>query len=73
MRLRISFTADVLIEGDTINDIRRQWERMELFSNEAKDADVCFLSIDYVEDADTCVELDKEFYDAKSSSVVELP
>lgn len=62
MRVRIAFRADVLIEGETMADVRRQWEEMELFSQEAEDADVCFLETDIIEDADTYEDLETEFY-----------
>ena len=62
MRVRIAFRADVLIEGETMADVRRQWEEMELFSQEAEDADVCFLDVDCIEDADTYEDLETEFY-----------
>ena len=62
MTVRIAFRADVLIEGETMADVRRQWEEMELFSQEAEDADVCFLETDIIEDADTYEDLNTEFY-----------
>lgn len=62
MRVRIAFRADVLIEGETMADVRRQWEEMELFSQESEDADVCFLDVDCIEDADTYEDLETEFY-----------
>ena len=61
MTVRIAFRADVLIEGETMADVRRQWEEMELFSQEAEDADVCFLETDIIEDADTYEDLETEF------------
>ena len=62
MRVRIAFRADVLIEGETMADVRKQWEEMELFSAEAEAADVCFLDTDCIEDADTYENLEDEFY-----------
>ena len=50
MTVRIAFRADVLIEGETMAEIRRKWENLELFSQEAEDADVCFLDTDIIED-----------------------
>ena len=64
MRVRIAFRADVLIEGETMAEIRRKWEDMELFSAEAEAADVCFLDVDCIEDADTYNDMEKEFYES---------
>ena len=44
MELRIKFSADVLISGEDINEIREKWESMPLFSEEAEEkysADFC--------------------------------
>lgn len=62
MKVRIAFRADVLIEGETMAEVRRYWENLELFSQEAEDADVCFLDTDIIEDADTYEDLETEFY-----------
>ena len=44
MELRIKFSAEVLISGDNINEIRSKWEEIPLFSEEAEEkygADFC--------------------------------
>jgi 2-hydroxy-3-keto-5-methylthiopentenyl-1-phosphate phosphatase len=35
MELRIKFSAEVIISGDSISEIRSEWETMSLFSKEA--------------------------------------
>lgn len=62
MKVRIAFRADVIIEGEDMTDVRRQWEQMDLFSAEAESSNVCFLDIDCVEDADTYNDLEREFW-----------
>lgn len=34
-QVQISFRANVTITGDTIDEIRRKWESLELFSDKA--------------------------------------
>jgi hypothetical protein len=44
MELRIKFSAEVVISGDNIDEIRSKWENMPLFSEEADEkygADFC--------------------------------
>ena len=62
MKVRIAFRSDVIIEGETMKDVREKWENMTLFSNEAEKADVSFLDIDCIEDADTYDDVEREFY-----------
>ena len=64
MKVRISFRSDILIEGETMSDVRRKWENIELFSADAEASDVCFLDIDCIEDAETYEELSDEFFNS---------
>ena len=62
MKVRIAFRSDVVIEGDTIEEIREKWETMPLYSDEARNYGAGFLNVDTVEDADTYDDLKHEFY-----------
>lgn len=61
MEVRIKFSADLIIQGDNIDEIRDKWESMELFSNEAKANGVEYCERLLVEDADTYEDLDHYF------------
>lgn len=62
MKIRIAFRSDIIIEGDTMKEIRNKWEEIQLFSNEAEEANVCFLDVDCVEDAETYKDIEDEFW-----------
>ena len=62
MEVRIKFSADLIIEGETIQEVRSKWENMPLFSEEAKAAKAEFSEILLIEDAATYEDLWSEFY-----------
>ena len=62
MEVRIKFDADIVITGDTMQEVREKFESMELWSQEAKDSDVEFSEIQLVEDANTYKDIEDEYY-----------
>jgi len=61
MEVRIKFSADIYIKGDTMQEVREKFESMELWSQEAKDCGVEFSEIQLVEDAETYDDKRKEY------------
>lgn len=59
--VRIKFSADLVIEGESIEAVKSKWEAMPLWSKEAKDCDVEFSEVLLVEDAETYADLRPEF------------
>lgn len=61
-QVKISFRANVTITGDTIDEIRRKWESLELFSDEAlNECGAEFVEVVSVED-ENFEDLIDEFY-----------
>lgn len=61
MDVRIKFDADLIISGETMQEVRSKFESMQLFSQEAKDSGVEFSEIQLVEDSDTYDDLRHEY------------
>ena len=61
MEVRIKFDADIVITGDTMQDVREKFEGMELWSQEAKDCPVEFSEIQLIEDAETYHDLRHDY------------
>jgi hypothetical protein len=61
MEVRIKFSADIYIEGESMQDVREKFESMELWSQEAKDCHVEFSEIQLIEDADTYKDLRHDY------------
>lgn len=61
MKVRISFRSEIVVEGDTIEQVREKWEMMPLYSDEAHHHGIEFVEIDSVEDANTYKDLRHEF------------
>jgi len=53
VKVRVKFSADLIIEADNIDDARIKWEGLPLFSEEAKDCGVEYSETLLVEDAET--------------------
>lgn len=62
MKVRIAFRSDLIIEGETMKDVRKKWEEISLYSKEAEESGVGFIEIDAIEDADTYDNVEEEFY-----------
>lgn len=61
MQVRISFRSEVVVEGDTIEQVCEKWQMMPLYSDEAYQHGIEFIEVDAVEDAETYKDLKHEF------------
>ena len=61
MKVRIKFSADLVIEGTTLKDIRNRWESIPLFSKEAQDCGVQYSETLLIENANTYDDLSREW------------
>ena len=59
--IRIRFAADIVVDGETMADVRDNWASIPLFSKEAIDNGVDFLEIEAVEDTETGEDVETEF------------
>ena len=57
MKVRIKFDADIVIEGDNMNEIKSKWLSLPLFSEEAINLSLEFGEVILVEDGDTYDDL----------------
>lgn len=59
---RISFRSKVYIEAESLEQAEETWEKLTLFSDEAKEIySADFVELESVEDADTCEDLTSQF------------
>lgn len=61
MEVRIKFDADIVITGDTMEQVKSKFENMPLWSEEAKACGVEFSEIQLIEDAETYNDLQEEY------------
>lgn len=61
MEVRITFRSELFIKGETLADCAKEWEKMELFSDEANQCDACQIELVSVEDAETFKDLMSDF------------
>lgn len=61
MEVRIKFDADIVITGDTMEQVKSKFEHMPLWSEEAKACGVEFSEIQLIEDAETYNDLQEEY------------
>ena len=60
-KVRIKFSADLIIEGENMEEVREKWENMPLFSKEAEECGVEYSETLLIEDADTYQDLTDVF------------
>lgn len=60
-KVRIKFSADLVVEADSLEEARQKWEGMPLWSKEAKECGAEFSDILLVEDAETYDNLIEEW------------
>ena len=60
-KVRFKFSADIVIEGDNMQDVREKWEMFPLFSADALDNGVEFCETLLIEDAETNEDLVEEY------------
>lgn len=56
-RVRITFRSEVIIEGNTLNEINEKWQNLPLFSNDAEECGAEFIEVVSTEDAETYEEV----------------
>lgn len=61
IRVRICFRSEIYFEGESLEDVAKQWERIELFSEEANNHYACELNIMSVEEEESSKEITNEF------------
>lgn len=52
MEVRIEFKSVIYLKGDSLKEIAQKWDKMELFSDEANNAEACQIELNGVEDED---------------------
>jgi hypothetical protein len=57
VRVRIKFSADLVVEAETLEQAQEKWLTMPLFSEEAKECGVEYSETLLVEDAETYEEI----------------
>ena len=57
MKVRIAFRSDIVLEGETMQEIKEAWDSLPLYSEEACNKGMEFLEMDAVEDGDTNEDL----------------
>lgn len=62
MEVRFKFSADLVISGDSIAEIKEKWESMPLFSQDAEKCGVEYCATELIEDAETYEDLVDSFY-----------
>lgn len=67
MEVRIKFSADVYIQGETLDEIRDKWTSMNLWSDEAVENGVSFDDHLLIENAETYEDVEYEFWQCKDS------
>ena len=53
VKVRVKFSADLVIEAESIEEARNEWESLPLWSEDAKKCGVEFSETLLIEDADT--------------------
>lgn len=61
VRVRIKFSADLVVEADSLEQANDKWMAMPLFSPEALDCGAEFSETLLVEDADTYNDISEEW------------
>ena len=57
VRVRVKFSADLVVEAETLEQAQEKWLTMPLFSEEAKECGVEYSETLLVEDAETYEEI----------------
>ena len=58
VKVRVKFSADLVVEAETLEQAHEKWLTMPLFSQEAEDCGVEYSETLLVEDAGTYEEID---------------
>ena len=66
MKVRFNFSADIYIEGENMTEVRKKFDSIPLFSQEAyEDGNIEFNELRFVEDAETYEDLTREYYECE--------
>jgi len=60
-KVRIKFSADLIVEADTLQEARNKWENMPLWSEDAKECGVEYSETLLIEDAETYDDLTNQW------------
>ena len=60
-KVRIKFSADLIVEADTLQEARNKWENMPLWSEDAKECGVEYSEPLLIEDAETYDDLTNQW------------
>lgn len=61
VKVRIKFSADLVVEAETLAEAKEKWEFMPLFTDEAKECGVDFGETLLIEDAETYEDIENEW------------
>lgn len=61
MRVRITFRSEVYLEGDNLEEIRKEWENLDLYSEDALKHGADFVELVSADDDDTGDDLVDKF------------
>ena len=61
VKVRIKFSADLIIEGKSLKEVKNKWQNIPLFSKEAQECNVDFCEELLIEDAETYSDLYNDF------------
>lgn len=53
MKVRITFRSEVYLEGDNLDDIRKEWENLDLYSEDALKHSADFVELVSADDEDS--------------------
>ena len=62
MQVRIKFDADIIITGCDMKEVRRKFEGMKLFSDEALECNAEFIEETVIDDAETYEDLWNDYF-----------
>lgn len=63
VKVRVKFSADLVIEAESIEEARNEWESLPLWSEDAKKCGVEFSETLLIEDADTYEDISDKWWD----------
>ncbi len=61
VKVRIKFSADLIVEADTLQEAKNKWEDMPLWSEDAKECGVEYSETLLIEDAETYDDLTNQW------------
>ena len=65
MKVRFKFSADLVVNGESLDQIREKWENLPLFSQEAQNCGVEFCETLLITDSETYEDLTDEMFETE--------